>query len=103
MNSALQAAAAPPTDICLPLPVIQETYPNNPAPIFSDFRVPSSMQDEIGRHMSPTPVMVHPDTLCADALRILNENAISVLFVVEDDEKLVGIVHMHDIVRTGVA
>lgn len=61
------------------------------------------LQDEIGRHMSPTPVMAHPDTLCADALRILNENAISVLFVVEDDEKLVGIVHMHDIVRTGVA
>lgn len=61
------------------------------------------LQDQIGKHMSPNPVMVHPDTLCADALRILNDSAISVLFVVEDDAKLVGIVHIHDIVRTGVA
>ena len=37
----------------------------------------------------------------ADALRIMNENAVSVIFV-EDDGRLIGVVHMHDIVKTGI-
>jgi arabinose-5-phosphate isomerase len=53
--------------------------------------------------MSPNPLTVTADTLASEALRILNENAVSVLFVEEDGGKLVGIVHMHDIVRAGVA
>lgn len=57
--------------------------------------------DNIGLHMSVNPLTVTRDTLASEALRILNENAVSVLFVV-DDEKLVGIVHIHDIVRAGV-
>ncbi|WP_232493670.1 KpsF/GutQ family sugar-phosphate isomerase [Novosphingobium kaempferiae] len=60
------------------------------------------LNDNIGLHMSVNPLTVSADTLASDALRILNENAVSVLFVV-DAGKLVGIVHMHDIVRTGVA
>ena len=60
------------------------------------------LNDAIGLHMSPNPVTVSPDTLCSDALRILNENAVSVLFVIEG-EQLVGVVHMHDIVRAGIA
>lgn len=60
-----------------------------------------SLEDAIGRHMSPSPVTVAPGTLCSEALRVLNENAVSVLFVV-DDETPVGVVHMHDILRTGI-
>jgi arabinose-5-phosphate isomerase len=52
--------------------------------------------------MSVNPVAISPDTLLAEALRIMNENAILVLFVVEHG-KLAGIVHMHDIVRAGLA
>jgi len=52
--------------------------------------------------MSPNPLSVAPDTLASDALQILNDNAVSVLFVVEG-ETLVGIVHIHDIVRAGTA
>jgi arabinose-5-phosphate isomerase len=59
------------------------------------------LNDKIDLHMSPNPVTVTEDTLASEALRILNENAVSVLFVV-DGGKLVGIVHMHDIVRAGV-
>jgi arabinose-5-phosphate isomerase len=59
------------------------------------------LADNIGLHMSPRPVTVSADTLASDALRVLNENAVSMLFVV-DGEKLVGIVHMHDIVRAAV-
>ena len=60
------------------------------------------LSDNIGLHMSINPLSVQPDTLSSEALRILNENAISVLFV-EDQGMLVGIVHIHDIVRAGVA
>jgi arabinose-5-phosphate isomerase len=59
------------------------------------------LSDNIGLHMSVNPLAVQPDTLASTALQMLNENAISVLFV-EDRGKLVGIVHMHDIVRAGV-
>lgn len=60
------------------------------------------LADNIAVHMSVNPLAVTPATLASEALRILNENAVSVLFV-EDGGKLVGIVHIHDIVRTGVA
>ncbi|MET1753970.1 KpsF/GutQ family sugar-phosphate isomerase [Novosphingobium sp. RD2P27] len=60
------------------------------------------LSDNIGLHMTVNPVTVGPNTLASEALRVMNENAVSVLFVV-DDRKLVGIVHMHDIVRRGVA
>lgn len=59
------------------------------------------LQDRIELHMSPNPVTVPPGTLCTEALRIMNENAVSVLFV-EDEGKVVGVVHMHDVIRTGI-
>jgi arabinose-5-phosphate isomerase len=58
--------------------------------------------DDIGEHMTPTPITVTPDTLTSDALRILNDNAVSVLFVCEDSRP-VGVIHLHDILRAGVA
>ncbi|MEW9855336.1 KpsF/GutQ family sugar-phosphate isomerase [Novosphingobium sp. M1R2S20] len=60
------------------------------------------LSDNIGLHMSVSPVTVTAETLASEALHIMNENAVSVLFVVEEG-KLVGIVHMHDIIRRGVA
>ena len=39
--------------------------------------------------------------LAADALKLMNDNSITVLFVV-DDGKPVGILHVHDLLRAGV-
>jgi arabinose-5-phosphate isomerase len=58
--------------------------------------------DDIRDHMTATPISVSPDTLTSDALRILNENAVSALFVCKDG-RLVGVIHLHDILRAGVA
>ena len=58
--------------------------------------------DNIRDHMTPTPITITPHTLSSDALRILNENAVSVLFVCEND-RLIGVIHLHDILRAGVA
>jgi arabinose-5-phosphate isomerase len=40
--------------------------------------------------------------LSSEALRIMNDNAVSVLFVCENG-RLVGALHIHDVLRAGVA
>ena len=53
--------------------------------------------------MTRAPRVVAPDTLAAEALRLMSERApaVTVLFVVED-ERPVGILHVHDLLRAGV-
>lgn len=58
--------------------------------------------DDIRAHMTQTPITIAPNTLSSDALRILNDKAVSVLFVCEDT-RLVGVIHLHDMLRAGVA
>lgn len=58
--------------------------------------------ENITAHMSQCPVTASRSTLAVEALVLMNENAVSVLFVIEN-EKLVGIVHIHDLVRLGIA
>ncbi|WP_375429336.1 SIS domain-containing protein [uncultured Sphingomonas sp.] len=60
-----------------------------------------ALGDRIDAHMSPTPLSVPPGTLTAEALRIMNENAVSVLFVCEEG-RLAGAIHLHDVLRIGV-
>ncbi|SEN64414.1 arabinose-5-phosphate isomerase [Sphingomonas gellani] len=60
------------------------------------------LQDAIQAHMTPNPLAVTPSTLSTDALRIMNDNAITVLFVC-NGAKLIGAVHLHDLLRAGVA
>ena len=52
--------------------------------------------------MTRDPKTIEPDELVASALEILNSAAIMALMVVEQ-RKPVGIVHMHDLLRIGVA
>ena len=52
--------------------------------------------------MSPGAKSIRPDALASEALRLMNERAITNLFVVSDDRP-VGIVHIHDCLRAGVA
>jgi arabinose-5-phosphate isomerase len=52
--------------------------------------------------MTRAPVTARPDQLVSEALEILNSTKITTLIVVEAG-KPVGIVHMHDLLRAGVA
>jgi arabinose-5-phosphate isomerase len=52
--------------------------------------------------MTPRPKTIEPNALAAEAVRKMNDGAITSLFVVEAD-KPVGIVHIHDCLRAGVA
>lgn len=52
--------------------------------------------------MSKSPTTVSPSILAAEAIKILNDKARTQLFVVEDG-KPVGILHIHDLLRAGIA
>ncbi len=52
--------------------------------------------------MTVRPLTVAPETLASKAMAILNERSITALMVTVDG-KPVGIVHMHDLLRIGVA
>jgi arabinose-5-phosphate isomerase len=52
--------------------------------------------------MTSSPITVRADQLASEVLEILNSSKITALFVVED-ARPVGIVHMHDLLRAGVA
>jgi arabinose-5-phosphate isomerase len=51
--------------------------------------------------MTYNPITVTPDLFAARALSIMNDRAIQVLFVTEND-KAIGIIHMHDLLRAGI-
>jgi arabinose-5-phosphate isomerase len=55
--------------------------------------------DEI---MTRNPKTVGRDTLAGEALELLNSSKITAL-IVTDAKKPVGIVHLHDLLRAGVA
>jgi arabinose-5-phosphate isomerase len=54
-----------------------------------------------GEVMTAAPKTVPPGALAAEALKLMNDNAITVLFVVEDGRPI-GILHIHDLLRVGV-
>lgn len=58
-----------------------------------------SMQDV----MTASPKATRPDTLAAEALRVMEDSAITALPVVDEDHSLVGILHLHDLIRAGLA
>src|SRR5262252_5673194 len=61
--------------------------------------LPQTRVDEI---MTRSPMTVAPDLLASEALEILNSSKRTQLIVVEAD-KPVGVVHVHDLLRAGVA
>jgi arabinose-5-phosphate isomerase len=54
--------------------------------------------------MTSKPVVVTPELLAFDALRLMEDrpSQISVLPVTDQDGKCVGLIRVHDIVRSGL-
>ncbi len=57
---------------------------------------------KVDDHMTRSPLTVKPDMLVAEAIRITETRSISVLPVVGGDGRIVGLVHLHDLLRAGV-
>lgn len=74
--------------------------------IITDGDLRRHMNDDLlsqraGDLMTADPLTVRPDILAAEALGIMNARSITSLFVVED-ERPVGIIHIHDCLRAGI-
>lgn len=63
---------------------------------------PGLISMKAGEVMSKNPLSIRPSALAAEALGVMNQRSITALFVVEN-EKPVGILHIHDCLRAGIA
>ena len=61
------------------------------------------MEKTAGEIATLDPVTITPELFAAQALALLNEKKISALMVVDEAKRPVGIVHIHDLLRAGVA
>jgi len=59
----------------------------------------------LGEVMNPHPRTIGPEALAAEALHMMNtpDRPITALFVVDEARRPVGILHIHDLLRAGVA
>ena len=53
--------------------------------------------------MTRNPKTTKPDVLVAEAVNVMNSKKITQLFVIDDDGKPLGLIHLHDCLRAGVA
>ena len=60
-----------------------------------------SLKDPARQYMTSTPLRVKPDTSAGAVLDIMEENAVTVLPIVDDDEKIMGLIHLHDLLGKG--
>lgn len=52
--------------------------------------------------MTPGPKTTHPDRLAAEVVALMRTSKVYVLLVVDDSERIVGAINMHDLLRAGV-
>lgn len=56
---------------------------------------------ELSRVMTPAPISINPELMAADALSIMQRHEVMVLPVVDAEQKLMGILHLHDLLGKG--
>jgi arabinose-5-phosphate isomerase len=66
---------------------------------------PDLLQRRVADIMTRAPRTIGPDAFAAEALRIMNarERPITALFVVDREQRPAGILHIHDLLRAGIA
>jgi arabinose-5-phosphate isomerase len=50
--------------------------------------------------MTRNPITIAPDTLAVEVLNTLERRKITSVVVVDDDHRVLGVVHLHDLWRT---
>ena len=66
---------------------------------------PDLLDATVERIMTRNPRIIAPEALAAEALHVMNlrDRPITALFVIDPDGKPVGLLHMHDLLRAGMA
>jgi arabinose-5-phosphate isomerase len=77
--------------------------------VFTDGDLRRALDGEIDVHRTDMRAVMHsgcitvsPDDMAAEAVRVLEENKITALLVVDGDNRLVGALNVHDLFRAGV-
>lgn len=60
-----------------------------------------TLDSSIAKIMTQNPKTLSPETMASEAVKFLNDNQITNIFVVKD-EKPIGILHIHDLLKNGV-
>jgi arabinose-5-phosphate isomerase len=63
----------------------------------------SLLERTVAEVMHANPKTIAAAALAADALGLMNRFAITALFVLDEDERPIGFLHMHDCLRAGIA
>jgi arabinose-5-phosphate isomerase len=77
--------------------------------IFTDGDLRRTLDKRIDVHatpvadaMTPSPRMIRPDMLAAEALQMMDEHRINALLVEDENRQLVGALNMHDLLKAGI-
>ena len=62
-----------------------------------------NLEQPVREYMHSNPHTIRADQLASEAVRMMEEHKITVLFVQDEDGRTVGAVHMHDLLHAGVA
>jgi arabinose-5-phosphate isomerase len=60
-------------------------------------------QTAIADVMTARCTVISPDILAAEAMRIMEQKRINALLVVDDNQRAIGALNMHDLIRAGIA
>jgi arabinose-5-phosphate isomerase len=108
MNALLKNALVEMTQKKLGMTTVVNLH-NELTGIFTDGDIRRAFDNHIDIHLTPIhnvmtkkPKVIPPDMLAAEALRIMEDNKITSLVVINELNHPVGIVHLHDILRAGV-
>lgn len=58
--------------------------------------------ESIKSFMSKNPLTIKPDDLAVNALNLMEEKKITVLVVSQDGKQINGVIHMHDLIQSGI-
>lgn len=64
---------------------------------------PNPLEDAVEQHMTREPATIDGDSLAAEALKLMEDKGITVLPVISENKTILGIIHLHDLVRAGLA
>ncbi|MGH8104030.1 MAG: KpsF/GutQ family sugar-phosphate isomerase [bacterium] len=67
-----------------------------------DLTMHDVLEKKMKQIMTANPKHIHKDRLATEALKMMEDFQITVLPVVDDAMKLVGMVHIHDLVQAGI-
>lgn len=59
-------------------------------------------QYEARQLMTPNPKIIVADALAAEAVAVMEQHAITCLFILRDDGKPFGVIHLHDLLKAGL-